>query len=94
MTNATNPNVLAFVPTNIDPLAFVIWRDIKTYGDYAFVVADDYWNSHGMQIVDLPAVIAEAELYQQDNEGMVFDVDISNTSDLVKLYEVLVHSND
>ena len=90
ITEPTNPNVLAFVPTNIVPLVFVPWRDIKTYGDYAYIVADDHENSHGMQVVDMPAVIAEAELYQQDNEGMIFEVDISNTSELVMQYEVYV----
>eukprot|EP01084_Bolivina_argentea_P031578 58458_1 len=40
ITDPYNPNVLAFVQSNVDPLRFIIWRDIKTYKDFAFVVTD------------------------------------------------------
>jgi len=87
ITDPINPNVLAFVPTSVDPMRFCIWRDIKTYGDYAFVVADDLPQStHGMQILNLPAIIAKAEDYQSESDGGIYNVALDDT-DCVTMYE-------
>eukprot|EP01084_Bolivina_argentea_P118388 210070_1 len=66
ITDPLNPNVLAFIKSNIDPLRFVIWRDIKTFNDFAFIVADAFpQNDHHLQIINLPNIIAEAREYQK-----------------------------
>lgn len=43
-----NPQRVAFVPGD-----FSIWRDIKTYGDYAYVVADQPGSEDGVLVIDL-----------------------------------------
>ena len=72
------------MPTATPLEPFSIWRDIKTYGDYAFIVSDDFGAAHGMQIVDLPAVIAEAEEYQESGGG-IYALDL-NTTEHVTMY--------
>lgn len=42
------PVVLAFLPTHTTSSS---WRDIKTYGNYAFIVSEA--SGHGMQVLDL-----------------------------------------
>ncbi len=49
ITDPRNPVYLAFLPTSATDN--LIWRDIKTYEDHAFIVAES--NNHGMQVVDL-----------------------------------------
>ena len=48
ITDPVNPVYLGNLPTHTSNS---IWRDIKTYGNYAFVVSEA--GSHGMQILDL-----------------------------------------
>ena len=43
-----NPIYLGKLDTHTDPS---LWRDIKTYGNYAFVVSEA--SGHGMQVFDL-----------------------------------------
>jgi choice-of-anchor B domain-containing protein len=51
VTDPSNPVYVAELPrTDGSPVA--VWRDIKTYGNYALVVADAS-GKHGMQIFDL-----------------------------------------
>ena len=49
VTDPTNPIYVANLPTQTIPSG---WRDIKTYANHAFIVADDSLD-HGMQIFDL-----------------------------------------
>lgn len=43
-----NPQHVAFVPGD-----FSIWRDLKTYGNYAYVVADQPGSEDGVLVIDL-----------------------------------------
>lgn len=49
VTDATNPIFLGRIETNTNTS---IWRDIKIYNNYAFIVADNA-GPHGMQVFDL-----------------------------------------
>jgi choice-of-anchor B domain-containing protein len=49
VTDPENPVVVGRLPTNTTPS---IWRDIKVYQDYAYVVADAA-GAHGLQVFDL-----------------------------------------
>ncbi len=52
VTNATSPVFLGFLPSHNGGSA--AWRDIKTYNDHAFIVADGSANRrHGLQVFDL-----------------------------------------
>lgn len=49
VTDPTNPTEVYY-----QPAAGTIWRDIKTYDTYAYIVGDDYdLGGNGLQIVDL-----------------------------------------
>lgn len=48
ITEGINPVVLGQLPTNT---VNSIWRDAKTYGNYAFIVSEA--SGHGMQVFDL-----------------------------------------
>ncbi len=48
ISDPINPIYLGKLPTHTDPS---LWRDIKVYGNYAFVVSEA--SSHGMQVFDL-----------------------------------------
>jgi len=48
ITDPTNPKVLGTLPTQSTA---IIWRDMKIYKNYAFVVAES--RNHGMQVFDL-----------------------------------------
>lgn len=48
ISDAINPVIIGRLPTETFNST---WRDIKTYGNYAFIVSEA--NSHGMQIFDL-----------------------------------------
>ncbi len=49
ITDPVNPVYLGFLPTETFATT---WRDVKTYNNYAFIVADNA-GAHGMQIFDL-----------------------------------------
>jgi len=52
ISTPTNPVYVGRLPTHTG--GSVIWRDIKTYADHAFVVADHLSTlNHGMQVFDL-----------------------------------------
>jgi len=52
VTDPTSPNFLAFLPAHNN--GNDSWRDVKTYNDHAFIVADGRGNAgHGMQVFDL-----------------------------------------
>ena len=48
ITDGINPIVLGHLPTNT---VNSIWRDVKTYGTFAFIVSEA--SNHGMQVFDL-----------------------------------------
>ena len=62
LEDPNNPVVLGILPTHSDNPS--IWRDIKTYGNYAFIVAEA--SEHGMQVFDLS---------QLDNVNLDADAD-------------------
>jgi choice-of-anchor B domain-containing protein len=51
ISDPENPVYLGRLPTKLPYNAS--WRDVKVYQDHAFVVADFYFFSHGMQVFDL-----------------------------------------
>jgi len=52
VTDAVNPVYLGFLPSHNN--GSDSWRDVKTYNDHAFIVADGSGNNtHGLQIFDL-----------------------------------------
>ncbi len=58
VTNPVNPVEIAFIPGSTS-----VWRDIKTHGNYAYVVSD--FTSDGLQIIDLSQLPATATLVNQ-----------------------------
>jgi len=52
ITDPTNPVLVGDLPKTPDTPPSQLWRDIKTYGNHAFIVADGAGN-HGMQVFDL-----------------------------------------
>ncbi|MDX1439899.1 MAG: choice-of-anchor B family protein, partial [Rubricoccaceae bacterium] len=56
------------------------WRDIKTYGHYAYVVSEAYGRSEGLQIIDLSGLPARAEevaVYTGENGELVSSHNLS-----------------
>ncbi len=56
------------------------WRDIKTYGHYAYVVSEAYGQSEGLQIIDLSGLPAHAEevaVYRGENDELVSSHNLS-----------------
>ena len=52
VTDPVNPVLLGFLPSHNN--GSDSWRDVKTYNDHAFIVADGSGNStHGLQVFDL-----------------------------------------
>jgi choice-of-anchor B domain-containing protein len=58
VTDPENPVEVAFIPGT-----FSTWRDIKTWGTYAYVVSD--FTSDGLQIIDLSQLPTTATLVNQ-----------------------------
>ncbi|MGH7463559.1 MAG: choice-of-anchor B family protein [Longimicrobiales bacterium] len=52
ITDPTNPVLVGDLPKTPDTPPSQLWRDIKTYRNHAFIVADGAGN-HGMQVFDL-----------------------------------------
>ena len=52
ITDPANPVLVGDLPKTPDTPPSHLWRDIKTYGDHAFIVADGA-GDHGMQVFDL-----------------------------------------
>ena len=48
ISNLETPKIIGFLPTHTISSS---WRDIKTYGNYAFIVSEA--SGHGMQVFDL-----------------------------------------
>jgi choice-of-anchor B domain-containing protein len=58
VTDPTNPSEIVFIPGTAS-----IWRDIKTWGTYAYIVSDQ--TNDGLQIVDLSQLPVTATLVNQ-----------------------------
>tara|TARA_R110000787_G_scaffold45993_9_gene111943 strand:+ start:2761 stop:3987 length:1227 start_codon:yes stop_codon:yes gene_type:complete len=66
ITNLESPKIVGFLPTHTSNSS---WRDVKTYGNYAFIVSEAA--GHGMQIFDLNRLStipldAPAEIFTED----------------------------
>ena len=59
VTDPVNPVEVAFIPGGQSS----VWRDIKTWGTYAYVVSD--YTSDGLQIIDLSQLPNTATLANQ-----------------------------
>jgi hypothetical protein len=79
ITDPTNPVLLGDLPKTSNTPRSQLWRDIKTFKDHAFIVADGA-GEHGMQVFDLtrlrdvtdPPVIFEPDLlYRGDGLNVV-----------------------
>jgi len=79
ITDPTNPVLIGDLPKTPNTPRSQLWRDIKTYGDHAFIVADGA-GAHGMQVFDLarlrdvldPPVVFDPDLlYQGDGLNVV-----------------------
>ncbi len=79
VTDPKNPRTVGFLPTAQDaPPTFILWRDIKVDGNWAYIVSEI--DGHGMQVFDLrrlrdpepvPEVFTEDALYRgADDEGL------------------------
>lgn len=61
ISDATNPLYLGVLPSEDGKES--VWRDVKVYGNHAFIVVDDFRfipRSHGMQVFDLTQLPAAA----------------------------------
>ncbi|MCB0546484.1 MAG: choice-of-anchor B family protein [Phaeodactylibacter sp.] len=63
ITDPTNPNEVGRFEASTNS----IWRDFKTYGHYAYAVADQ--GSDGLLVFDLSALPASVSLVFQDNQN-------------------------
>ena len=82
ITDPINPNVLAFIESNV--FSHVSWRDIKIFGDFAFVVADDPQNKHNLTIFNIPTIIDEAEQFQNENgQDVIYNVNKDNPNIII-----------
>ena len=79
ITDPTNPMLVGDLPKTPNTPRSQLWRDIKTYGDHAFIVADGA-GAHGMQVFDLtrlrdvldPPVVFDPDLlYRGDGLNVV-----------------------
>ena len=79
ITDPTNPMLIGDLPKTSNTPRSQLWRDIKTYGDHAFIVADGA-GAHGMQVFDLtrlrdvldPPVVFDPDLlYRGDGLNVV-----------------------
>ncbi len=78
VTDPKNPEVVGQMPSQ-SFLVWALWRDIKVYGNHAFVVSE--YDLHGMQVFDLTRlrdVAVKPAVFMPD---AVYD-DISNTHNI------------
>ncbi len=82
ITDPTQPVLIGDLPKTPDTPRSQLWRDIKTYRDHAFIVADGA-GSHGMQVFDLsrlrdvgdtPALFEPDLLYRGDENNVVASI--------------------
>eukprot|EP01084_Bolivina_argentea_P300391 517973_1 len=69
ITEPINPNVLAFIQSNVEPMRHVNWRDAKVFNDHVYVVADTNphgINDHALQIYNIRLIIERAKKIQDE----------------------------
>jgi len=80
ITDPTQPVLVGDLPKTPETPRSQLWRDIKTYKDHAFIVADGA-GAHGMQVFDLtrlrdvenPPVLFEPDLLYRGEGGNVVE---------------------
>ncbi len=72
ITDPTNPVLIGDLPKPADTPPSQLWRDIKTYKNHAFIVADGA-GAHGMQVFDLTRLRSVA------NPPALFEPDVHYT---------------
>jgi choice-of-anchor B domain-containing protein len=80
VTDPTQPVLVGDLPKTPNTPRSQLWRDIKTFKDYAFIVADGA-GEHGMQVFDLtrlrdvenPPVLFEPDLLYRGDGGNVVE---------------------
>ena len=80
ITDPTNPVLIGDLPKTSNTPRSQLWRDIKTYRDHAFIVADGA-GAHGMQVFDL------ARLRDVVDPPVVFDPDLLYRGDGLNVVE-------
>lgn len=80
ITDPVNPVLIGDLPKTPETPRSQLWRDIKTYRDHAYIVADGA-GAHGMQVFDLrrlrdvaePPVVFEPDLLYRGEGGNVVE---------------------
>ncbi|HKK91946.1 MAG TPA: choice-of-anchor B family protein [Longimicrobiales bacterium] len=80
ITDPTQPVLIGDLPKTPNTPRSQLWRDIKTYRDHAFIVADGA-GAHGMQVFDLtrlrdvenPPILFEPDLLYRGDGGNVVE---------------------
>ena len=80
ITDPTNPVLIGDLPKTSNTPRSQLWRDIKTYRDHAFIVADGA-GAHGMQVFDL------TRLRDVVDPPVVFDPDLLYRGDGLNVVE-------
>ena len=80
ITDPTNPVLIGDLPKTSNTPRSQLWRDIKTYRDHAFIVADGA-GAHGMQVFDL------TRLRDVVDPPIVFDPDLLYRGDGLNVVE-------
>lgn len=82
VTNPSNPNEKGWIPG-----AFSIWRDIKTWSHYAYVVHDGHFGpSDGILIVDMDSVNQTSQKFSKFYPNLIIDGDTGNFVQAHNLY--------
>ncbi len=80
ITDPTNPVLLGDLPKTPNTPRSQLWRDIKTFKDHAFIVADGA-GAHGMQVFDL------TRLRDVTNPPVIFEPDLLYRGEGVNVVE-------
>lgn len=80
ITDPTNPILLGDLPKTENTPRSQLWRDIKTYKDHAYIVADGA-GAHGMQVFDL------TRLRDVQNPPVIFEPDLLYTGEGLNVVE-------
>jgi len=83
ITDPTNPVLVGDLPKTPATPRTQLWRDIKTYEDHAFIVADGAGN-HGMQVFDL------RRLRDVANAPVVFEPD-AHYDDVASVHNIAIN---
>jgi choice-of-anchor B domain-containing protein len=96
ITDAVNPVLVADIPKTPDTPPSQLWRDIKTHGYFAYIVADGA-GDHGMQVFDMrrlrnvenaPALMEPDVLYRgagTTRVGSIHNIAINQETDFAYL---------